>query len=228
MRKIKIVRGYNKFALGSCLFCLGNTKVLCNATFQTGQPPHLHGTTTGWITAEYAMLPQAGDKRNSRQQQLSSGRTKEISRIIGRSLRAVVDMEKLGPNTIIIDCDVLQADGGTRTAAINGAFIALYDLCKKLLKQKKIECFPIKKFIASISVGIVDGEKVVDLCKEEDNNAEVDMTLVATEDKELVELQYTSEKKVFELKILDDLLNLGIKDILKIINLEKKLLKVLK
>jgi ribonuclease PH len=222
MRKVKIVLGYNKFSLGSCLFCLGNTKVLCNATFQPGQPPHLTGTTNGWVTAEYSMLPQAGDKRNSRQQQLNSGRTKEISRIIGRSLRAVVDMEKLGPNTIIVDCDVLQADGGTRTAAINGAFISVYELCKKLVKQRKLECFPIKKFIGSISAGIVDGKKVVDLCKEEDNNAEVDMTIVMTEDKELVELQYTAEKKVFTIDTLNELLKIATKDILKIIDLEKQ------
>lgn len=224
MRKIKIVRGYNKFALGSCLFCLGNTKVLCNATFQPGQPPHLNGTTTGWVTGEYAMLPQAGDKRNSRHQQLNSGRTKEISRIIGRSLRAVIDMEKLGPNTIIVDCDVLQADGGTRTASINGAFIAVYDLCKKLVKQKKITQFPIKNFIASISVGIVGSKKIVDLCKTEDNNAEVDMTVVMTEEKELIELQYTAEKKLYPKNVVNNLISLAEKDILKIIKLEKQIL----
>jgi len=224
MRKIKIIRGYNKFSLGSCLFCLGNTKVLCNATLQTGQPPHLTGTTMGWVTAEYAMLPQAGDKRNSRQQQFNSGRTKEISRIIGRSLRAVIDLEKLGQNTIIVDCDVLQADGGTRTAAINGAFIAMYDLCKKLVKQKKLDLFPIKNFVASISVGIVNGKKVVDLNKVQDNNAEVDATVVMTENKELVELQYTSEKKVFKTNVLNELINLATKNILKIVKLEKQLL----
>ncbi len=225
MRPIKIIRKYNKFALGSCLFCMGNTQVLCNATIQQGQPPHLKGTNSGWITAEYFMLPQSSSKqRNSRQQQLTSGRTKEISRIIGRSLRAVVDSELLGPNTIIIDCDVLQADGGTRTAAINGAFIALYDLCKKLMKDNVLSTNPIKKFLASISVGMVNGKKVVDLCQQEDNNAEVDMVVVMTEDKELVELQYTAEKKLYDLKILPQLIDLAWNDISKIISIQKKLL----
>lgn len=225
MRKIKIYRKYNKFSSGSCLFCLGETKVLCNATIQQSQPPHLQGTTFGWVTAEYFMLPQAGgDRRNPRMQQLQSGRTKEISRIIGRSLRAVVDLEKLGPITVIIDCDVLQADGGTRNAAINGAFISLYDLCKNLLNEGKISSFPIKKFIGSISAGIANGEKVVDLSKEEDNIAELDMTVVMTEDKELVELQFTAEKNSQELKILHEFIELCWKEIKKIINIEKKLL----
>ncbi len=224
MRKIKIVRGYNKFTLGSCLFCLGNTKVLCSATLQPGQPPHLIGTTIGWVSGEYFMLPQSGDKRNSRKQQLNSGRTKEISRIIGRSLRAAVDLEQLGTNTIIVDCDVLQADGGTRTAAINGAFVAMYDACKKLVKNKVIEKMPIKNFIASISVGIVDGKKIVDLCKEQDNNAEVDATVVMTENKELIELQYTAEKKLYSKNVLNNLILLAEKEILNIIKLEKSLL----
>ncbi|MFN3550467.1 MAG: ribonuclease PH [Endomicrobiia bacterium] len=227
MRKIKIVRKYNKFSLGSCLFCMGNTQVLCNATIQQGQPPHLKATNSGWVTAEYFMLPQSSSKqRNSRQQQLNSGRTKEISRIIGRALRAVVDLDALGPNTVIIDCDVLQADGGTRTASINGAFVAMYDLFNNLIKQKKLDKNPIKKFLGSISVGIVDGKKIVDLCQQEDNNAEVDMTVVMTEDKELIELQYTAEKNLYKSKILNDLINLAQKDIIKIIQLEKKILKV--
>ena len=225
MRPIKIIRRYNKFALGSCLFCMGNTQVLCNATIQQGQPPHLKGTNSGWITAEYFMLPQSSSQqRNSRQQQLTSGRTKEISRIIGRSLRAVVDLNLLGPNTVIIDCDVLQADGGTRTAAINGAFVALHDLCTKLIKDKVLSTNPIKKFLASISVGIVDGKNIVDLCRQEDNNAEVDMVIVMTEDKELVELPYTAEKKLYDSKILQQLINLAWNDISKIISLQKKLL----
>lgn len=226
MRKIKILRNYNKFALGSCLFCMGNTQVLCSATIQQGQPPHLKGTNSGWVTAEYFMLPQSSSKqRNSRQQQLNSGRTKEISRIIGRALRAVVDLDSLGPNTVIIDCDVLQADGGTRTASINGGFIAMYDLFNNLIKQKKLEKNPIKKFLGSISVGIVNGKKIVDLCQEEDNNAEVDMTIVMTENKELIELQYTAEKGLYKKDILNELINLAQKDILKIIQLEKKMLK---
>lgn len=225
MRKIKIYRNYNKFALGSCLFCMGNTQVLCNATIQQGQPPHLKGTNSGWITAEYFMLPQASpQQRNSRQQQLTSGRSKEISRIIGRSLRAVVDLEAIGPNTIIIDCDVIQADGGTRTAAINGSFIAIYDLFTNLVRQQKLVKNPIKSFLASISCGVVNGKKIIDLSQQEDNAAEIDMTLVMTEDKKLVELQYTAEKKPYDIKILFDLITLAQKDILKIIKLEKKLL----
>jgi ribonuclease PH len=225
MRPIKIVRKYNKFALGSCLFCMGNTHVLCTATIQQGQPPHLKGTNSGWITAEYFMLPQASNKqRNAPQQQLTSGRTKEISRIVGRALRAVVDLESIGPNTIIIDCDVLQADGGTRTASINGGFIAMYDLFNSLIKQGQLKENPIKKFLGSISVGIVHRKQVVDLCQEEDNNAEVDATVVMTEDKELIELQYTAEKGLYKLKLLNQLVELAWQNIIKIISLEKKLL----
>lgn len=225
MRKIKVIRNFNKFALGSCLFCMGNTQVLCNATIQQGQPPHLKGTNSGWITAEYFMLPQSSSQqRNSRQQQLTSGRTKEISRIIGRTLRAAVNLEMLGPNTVIVDCDVLQADGGTRTAAINGSFIAIYDLFEKLLKEKILTKNPIKKFIASISVGIVNGQKTIDLSQQEDNIAEVDVTVAMTEDKELVELQYTSEKKLYDIKVLHSLIELAWDNILKIIKFEKELL----
>lgn len=225
MRKIKIYRNYNKFALGSCLFCMGNTHVLCNATIQQGQPPHLKGTNSGWVTAEYFILPQASSQqRNPRQQQLTSGRSKEISRVIGRSLRAVVDLEVIGPNTIIVDCDVIQADGGTRTAAINGSFIAIYDLFNNLVKQQKLAKNPIKNFLASISCGIVNGRKIVDLSQQEDNSAEVDMTLVMTEDKKLIEIQYTAEKKIYDINVLFELISLAQKDIFKIIKLVKKLL----
>jgi ribonuclease PH len=171
------------------------------------------------------MLPQASNKqRNAPQQQLTSGRTKEISRIVGRALRAVVDLESIGPNTIIIDCDVLQADGGTRTASINGGFIAMYDLFNSLIKQGQLKENPIKKFLGSISVGIVHRKQVVDLCQEEDNNAEVDATVVMTEDKELIELQYTAEKGLYKLKLLNQLVELAWQNIIKIISLEKKLL----
>ncbi len=225
MRKIKIVRKYNKFALGSCLFCMGNTHVLCNATIQPGQPPHLKGTNSGWVTAEYFMLPQcSSQQRNSRQQQLNSGRTKEISRIIGRALRAVVDLEAIGPNTVIVDCDVLQADGGTRTASINGAFLAMYELFESLKKEGKLSINPIKKFLAAVSVGVLNGKKVVDLCQKEDNEAEVDMTVVLTEDKEIVELDYTAEKKLYKSSILTSMIELAWRDISKIIALEKKFL----
>ncbi len=225
MRKIKIVRKYNKFALGSCLFCIGDTHVLCSATIQPGQPPHLKGTNSGWVTAEYFMLPQSSSQqRNSRQQQLNSGRTKEISRIIGRALRAVVDLDAIGPNTVIVDCDVLQADGGTRTASINGSFIAMYELFEKLKKEEKLTTNPIKKFLAAISVGVVNSKKVVDLSQKEDNEAEVDMTVVMTEDKELVELDYTSEKGLYHSKILPSMIELAWNNILKIINIEKNFL----
>ncbi|MCS7228089.1 MAG: ribonuclease PH, partial [Endomicrobia bacterium] len=154
----------------------------------------------------------------------TSGRTKEISRIIGRSLRSVVELESIGPHTVIVDCDVLQADGGTRTAAINGAFIAIYDLFTNLVKQGKLEKNPVKNFIGSISAGIVNGKKIVDLSQQEDNLAEVDMTVVMTEDKKLVELQYTAEKKVYNVEILYSLIELAWKDISKIIKLSKKVL----
>jgi ribonuclease PH len=224
MRPIRVVRGFTKFAAGSCLFCMGDTHVLCNATFQQGQPPHLAGTAAGWITAEYAMLPQSGDRRNSRQQMLNNGRTKEISRIIGRSLRMAADLEHMGPFTVTVDCDVLQADGGTRTASINGAFIAMHDLFTHMLRRKLLTQMPIRTHIAAISAGFVEGRAVVDLCKDEDNNADADMTLVINDRREIVELAFTAEKSSPSMDAVAGLVGRATKDALRIIAFHKRLL----
>ncbi|MCK9582971.1 MAG: ribonuclease PH [Endomicrobiales bacterium] len=218
-RPIKITKNYIKHAEGSCMISMGNTMVLCVATVEEKVPPFIEsrGTQQGWVTAEYSMLPRAGKERSSRQKGSSGGRSQEISRLIGRSLRAVVDMQKLGPRTIILDCDVIKADGGTRTASINGSFIALALAVKKLLKAGKITQNPINDYLGALSVGIVDGKKIPDLCYEQDVKAEVDMNIVSTGAGKLVEVQGTAEGKVFSRKDLNDLIDLaqsGIKEII--------------
>jgi len=218
-RPIKITKDYIKHAEGSCMISMGNTMVLCVATVEEKVPPFIEskGTQQGWVTAEYSMLPRAGKERSSRQKGSGSGRSQEISRLIGRSLRAVVDMKKLGPRTIILDCDVIKADGGTRTASINGSFIALALAVKKLLKAGKITQNPISDYLGALSVGIVDGKKIPDLCYEQDVKAEVDMNIVSTGAGKLVEVQGTAEGKVFSRKDLNDLIDLaqsGIKEII--------------
>ncbi|MCX5750704.1 MAG: ribonuclease PH, partial [Candidatus Saganbacteria bacterium] len=195
IRKVEIIRHFLKYPQGSVLLTMGGTKVLCTAMIEEGVPPHRKGRG-GWVTAEYAMLPASTASRGLREHSQGGrvkGRTHEIQRLIGRSLRAIVDMEALGELTIYVDADVLQADGGTRTASITGSFIALYDACTSLLKQGKIKKMPIKGFMAAVSVGIVNGEELVDLDYKEDSSAEVDLNVVMTEKKELVEVQGTAE-----------------------------------
>ena len=210
IREIKITKEYIKYPEGSVLIELGNTKVICNATVEEKVPPFLKGSSKGWITAEYSMLPRATNTRTKRESSNGklTGRTMEIQRLIGRSLRAAIDLKKLGERTIMIDCDVIQADGGTRTAAITGGYLALELAVKKLLDSDKILENPIISKIAAISVGIVDGEVLLDLEYEEDSKAEVDMNIIMNNKEEFVEIQGTGEGKTFNLKELNALLDI--------------------
>ena len=219
-RKTKITRNYLLHAEGSVLIETGNTKVICTASVQEGVPPFLTDSGKGWITAEYGMLPRSTETRMSREATRGkiSGRTAEIQRLIGRSLRAVVDLTLLEGYTIQIDCDVIQADGGTRTASITGACVALNDAFEKMLADGKIEKDPLRERIAAISVGIVDGEPVLDLSYEQDSRAEVDMNVVMTESGKFVEIQGTAEEKPFSNEQLNAMLRLakqGIKQLIK-------------
>ena len=210
IREIKITKEYIKYPEGSVLIELGNTKVICNATVEEKVPPFLKGSSKGWITAEYSMLPRATNTRTKRESSNGklTGRTMEIQRLIGRSLRAAIDLKKLGERTIMIDCDVIQADGGTRTAAITGGYLALELAVKKLLDSDKILENPIISKIAAISVGIVDGEVLLDLEYEEDSKAEVDMNIIMNDKEEFVEIQGTGEGKTFNLKELNAFLDI--------------------
>ncbi len=210
IREIRISKEYIKYPEGSVLIELGNTKVICNATVEEKVPPFLKGSSKGWITAEYSMLPRATNTRTKRESSNGklTGRTMEIQRLIGRSLRAAIDLKKLGERTIMIDCDVIQADGGTRTAAITGGYLALELAVNKLLDSGKITENPIVSKIAAISVGIVDGEVLLDLEYEEDSRAEVDMNIIMNDRGEFVEIQGTGEGKTFNLKELNSLLEI--------------------
>ena len=210
IREIKITKEYIKYPEGSILIELGNTKVICNATIEEKVPPFLKGTSKGWVTAEYSMLPRATNTRTKRESANGklTGRTMEIQRLIGRSLRAAIDLKKLGERTIMIDCDVIQADGGTRTASITGGYLALELAVNKLLDSGKILENPIISKIAAISVGIVDGEVLLDLEYEEDSKAEVDMNIIMNDKEEFVEIQGTGEGKTFNIKELNALLEI--------------------
>lgn len=227
LRKLKITRNYLKYAEGSCLIELGNTKVVCAATLQESVPPFLKGTGGGWITAEYGMLPRSCTQRVPREAQRGKigGRTHEIQRLIGRSLRAVADLDVLGERTIWIDCDVLQADGGTRTASITGGFVALVDCLERLKKEKLFSKLPIKDYVAATSVGICEGSVLLDLSYAEDAGASVDMNVVMTGKERLVELQGTAEKEPFSKKQMEDLLNLARKGIKALIRTQRRILK---
>lgn len=228
IRPLKITRNYLPHAEGSCLFELGQTKVLCVATVEAKVPPHAEAKGQGWITAEYSMLPRAGKERTPRGRASSGGRVQEIQRLVGRSLRAVANLEDLGPRTITLDCDVIQADGGTRTASINGAFIALVDAVRKLKKEGLIQRWPIRNHVAAISVGLVGAKPVLDLCYEEDYDADVDMNVVMTDRGEFVEVQGTAEKSPFSDKKLKRLLQFAKKGIAQVIAAQKKILGPLK
>jgi len=228
IRPVKIARNYLKYAEGSCLVEAGETKVICSASAEDRVPPHLQNTGTGWVTAEYAMLPRATERRSERERFKLSGRTQEIQRLIGRSLRAVVDLKLLGERTIIVDCDVVQADGGTRTAAITGGFAALVDAIRKLKRDKKISSWPVKDYLAATSVGIVKGEMLVDLTFQEDSSAEVDMNVVMTGNGDFVEVQATGEEATFPEEKLQEMLGLARKSIAEIIAMEKEILGDLK
>lgn len=197
LRPVKITTGFTKFAEGSCLIEAGSTVVLCNASVDDRVPPHV--TSGGWITAEYSMLPRANRERTKRDisKLKLSPRSAEIQRLIGRSLRSAVDLKALGAITITLDCDVLQGDGGTRTAAVTGSFIALCLALKKLVAEKKLERIPVRTFVSGISAGIVGGEAMLDLCYEEDSRAIVDMNCVMTAEGNLVEIQATGEGRPY-------------------------------
>jgi len=218
LRPLTLVPGFVQTAEGSVLVSLGNTRVLANATIEPGVPGWLRNSGRGWVTAEYAMLPRSTVTRTPRESERGKigGRTHEIQRLIGRSLRSAVDMEILGERTVILDCDVIQADGGTRTAAITGAAVALSIALNALVEAGALSRSPMKHLVAATSVGIVDGTPLLDLCYEEDSAAEVDMNVVMTEDGGLVETQATAEKGSFtraQLSELVDLAESGLKEI---------------
>ena len=226
MRPVRIATNYLMTAEGSAMIEVGNTRVLCTASVEETVPSFLRGSGRGWVTAEYAMLPRATATRSPREvtKGYPSGRTQEIQRLIGRSLRSVVDMTALGDRTIIVDCDVLQADGGTRTAAITGAYVALALAVKQLLQFGALKASPLLDHVAATSVGIVAAVPVLDLCYEEDSRAEVDMNVVMTGSGRFVELQATAEKTPFDDHQLSQLLDIGRRGVLELIAIQKQAL----
>ncbi|QNS15907.1 ribonuclease PH [Mannheimia bovis] len=226
VREIKITRNYTRYAEGSVLIEFGETKVLCNATVEDTVPRFLKGQQQGWVTAEYGMLPRATHSRTQREaaKGKQGGRTMEIQRLIARSLRAVVDLKALGERTVTVDCDVIQADGGTRTASITGACVALYDAMNKLVANGTLKTNPMKGLVAAISVGIVEGEAVCDLEYVEDSNAETDMNVVMVEDGRLVEVQGTAEGEPFSHEELLTLLDLAKQGINQLVDAQRKAL----
>ena len=220
LRKIKVTKDYMKNAEGSCLIEFGETKVICTASVEEGVPPFLKGSGKGWVTAEYGMLPRSCTSRIRREK--TSGRTEEIQRLVGRSLRSVVNMDKLGERTIRIDCDVLQGDGGTRTASITGGFIALADAIRWMHQRKMIDTVPVKDFVVAISVGVYQGVNVLDLNYIEDSKADVDMNVVMIGRGEFVEVQGTGEGGTFSETQMKALLGLARKGIKELLVLQKK------
>ncbi|WP_294352926.1 ribonuclease PH [uncultured Clostridium sp.] len=228
LRRIKMTRNYTKYAEGSVYIEVGDTKVLCNVSVEEKAPPFLKGTGQGWITAEYNMLPRATGTRKVRDiaRLKVDGRSMEIQRLIGRALRSVVDLKALGERTLWVDCDVIQADGGTRTSAISGAFVAMVDAVNKLHKMRPFKVYPIRSFVAATSVGVVNEEKLLDLCYEEDSNAKVDMNIIMTNEGGVVEIQGTGEESPFNRNELNELLDLGEKGIKQMIQAQKDVLKM--
>lgn len=227
LRSVHIESDYLKHPEGSVFITVGDTKVICTATIEDRVPPFMRGSGKGWITAEYSMLPRATEKRNIREAAKGkvTGRTMEIQRLIGRALRAAVNLEAIGERTVWIDCDVVQADGGTRTASITGAFVAMAIALDKLSRQKKLAAYPVRAFLAATSVGILTNkEAVLDLDYIEDSNAEVDMNLVMTSENEFVELQGTGEEATFSYQQLQILLSLGESGIHKLIEMQQEVL----
>ena len=209
LRATKITPGFTKYAEGSVLIEVGSTKVICNATVDEKVPNFLKGKGNGWVTAEYSMLPRATDSRTNREvnRGAPSGRTHEIQRLIGRSLRAVIDMKVLGERTVTIDCDVIQADGGTRTASITGGFVALALALNKSVESGKIAKLPLKDYLAAVSVGVVENQVLLDLAYTEDSVAEVDMNIIKTGDGRFVELQGTAEQDAFSRDQMNELID---------------------
>jgi ribonuclease PH len=224
LRPLKITRSYLKYPEGSALIELGDTTVLCTASIEEKVPPFLKNSGQGWITAEYAMLPRSTDVRINRERNNANSRSLEIQRLIGRSLRASVDLHALGERTIRIDCDVLQADGSTRTAAISGSFVALAEALMHLKQLQRIEVFPFYDYLSAVSVGLVGGIPVLDLSFEEDSRAEVDMNVVMTASGQLVEVQGSAEDKPFSRQQLDLLLDLAAEGVIAITASQKAVL----
>ncbi|WP_186576231.1 ribonuclease PH [Aquibacillus kalidii] len=225
LRPITIQTNFTKHPEGSVLISVGDTKVICNASVEDRVPPFMRGEGKGWITAEYAMLPRATEQRNIRESSKGkvTGRTMEIQRLIGRALRAVVDLEKIGERTVWVDCDVIQADGGTRTASITGAFVAVVLAFGSLLEKKAIKQMPITDYLAATSVGVLpDGTEILDLQYEEDSQAHVDMNIVMTGSGEFVEIQGTGEEATFSVDQLQKMLGLAQEGLTEIFELQKE------
>ncbi len=222
LRQVRITRNYLKHAEGSVLIELGDTKVICSASVEERVPPFLRNTGKGWVTAEYSMLPRSTNTRTQREKGRGNGRTFEIQRLIGRSLRSVTDLNAFGERSIWIDCDVIQADGGTRTVSITGAYVALVDAFRKMVQSGTIENIPLRDSIAAISVGKVNGEVLLDLSYEEDSKAEVDMNIVMTGSGKFVEIQGTAEGAVFTKEEMDGLIKIAQNGIKILTRIQKK------
>jgi ribonuclease PH len=227
VRNVRIKTGFIKYAEGSCLIEVGNTKVICTASLEDGVPLFLRGRCRGWVTAEYAMLPRSCNKRVQRESSKGrvGGRTHEIQRLIGRSLRSVVDMELLGERTIFIDCDVIQADGGTRTASITGSFVALACCFKSMIGRGILEKSPIRDHVAAVSVGIMDNHILLDLDYEEDSNADVDMNVVMTGAGDFIEVQGTAEGRQFNDRQMRGMISFAKKGVKEFVLKQRKVLK---
>ncbi len=228
LRNIEIIPEFNPYAEGSCLIKYGNTHVICTASVEEKLPSWLKGQNQGWITAEYAMLPRSAQTRIPRESKKPSGRTQEIQRLIGRSLRSVVDLQQLKDLSICIDCDVIQADGGTRVASITGGFVALYLAIQKLIYEKRLKSNPIREFVAAVSCDIYNGEAILDVNYIEDSNSQVDMNFVMTESGKIVEIQGTAEGEPFDEAQFNQMLNLGKEGIRQIIKIQKQALEKIK
>jgi ribonuclease PH len=226
LRPVRITRHFNKYAEGSVLIEIGDTKVICTASIEEGVPPFRRNTGEGWLTAEYAMLPRATGTRSPREAARGriGGRTHEIQRLIGRSLRAVVDFQTLGERTVWVDCDVIQADGGTRTASITGSFVAVFDALEHLRTNGVIAAMPLWDWVAATSVGIVDGGPLLDLTYVEDSSCQVDMNVVMTGEERLIEVQGTAEDQPFTRAELDQLLELATRGVRQLIQLQRELI----
>lgn len=227
LRKVTIKTGFMEYAEGSCLLQAGNTKVICTASVEDGVPPFLRGKGEGWVTAEYGMLPRSCKSRIPRESSKgkAGGRTHEIQRLIGRSMRSVVDLKALGERTIWLDCDVLQGDGGTRCAGVTGSFIALCLAFEAMKTRGILQRIPVREFVAAVSVGIVDGKPCLDLNYEEDSRAEVDMNIIMTGSGKFVEVQGTAEREPFSRSDMDDMIKLAKKGIDGLIAKQKTALK---
>ena len=222
MRRVSLERDIMKNALGSCMVEFGDTRVLCAATIEEGLPAWRRASRAGWVTAEYAMLPASTNRRTNREVGKRKGRSMEIERLIGRSLRTVVNLRALGEYTVTVDCDVIQADGGTRTASVTGAWVALHDALMAWVEAGKIPRLPLTGQVAAVSMGVVDGIEMLDLDYKEDSNAEIDMNLIATDTGEIVEIQGTGERMPFDRARLNRLLDLGDAGIAKLIALQNE------